>query len=406
VYNPTTLSAVNYNRSLAMSHFTVLVIGDDHEKQLAPFHEFECTGEVDEHVQSIDQTDEAWETYARDTTKKVRAPDGEVYGAYDDRFYRDPTPEESDRIGFGGTGFIGGKDGKPGFSYTSRDWEDGKGYRSKVRDVPVEWEEFNEDTSKEQSFAEFVADYYGYTIANNEDEIDLNGDHKFGYVLMSEAGDVAKVVNRTNPNSHWDWYQVGGRWTGFFKLKEGADGDVGSPSLVSTRRAEAGSADQARKGDIDFEGMRDAAEEKAGQFYDDFADLFDKDTVFLNWDEVRERHVAAGTGIDGAREEFGNHPTMVAIRERAKEKDHSTWGLDPRDSFCNGDRAAVLARARMTAISTFAVVYKGKWYEKGDMGWWGVVSDVKDVKKWEEEFAKLIDDADDDTQFTLVDCHT
>ncbi len=28
-----------------MSHFTVLVVGDNVEEQLAPFHEFECTGE-------------------------------------------------------------------------------------------------------------------------------------------------------------------------------------------------------------------------------------------------------------------------------------------------------------------------------------------------------------------------
>ena len=31
-----------------MSHYTVLVIGDDPEKQLAPFHEFGCTGIDDE----------------------------------------------------------------------------------------------------------------------------------------------------------------------------------------------------------------------------------------------------------------------------------------------------------------------------------------------------------------------
>lgn len=33
-----------------MSHFTVLVIGNDPEKQLQPYHEYECTGIKDEHV--------------------------------------------------------------------------------------------------------------------------------------------------------------------------------------------------------------------------------------------------------------------------------------------------------------------------------------------------------------------
>ena len=33
-----------------MSHFTVLVIGENIDQQLAPFHEFECTGTNDEFV--------------------------------------------------------------------------------------------------------------------------------------------------------------------------------------------------------------------------------------------------------------------------------------------------------------------------------------------------------------------
>lgn len=41
-----------------MSHFAVMVIGADVEKQLQPFHEFECTGFNDEHVQDMDITDE------------------------------------------------------------------------------------------------------------------------------------------------------------------------------------------------------------------------------------------------------------------------------------------------------------------------------------------------------------
>lgn len=47
-----------------MSHFTVMVIGGDVEKQLAPFHEFECTGTDDEHVQDVDVTAELLEQIA------------------------------------------------------------------------------------------------------------------------------------------------------------------------------------------------------------------------------------------------------------------------------------------------------------------------------------------------------
>jgi hypothetical protein len=34
-----------------MSHFTVMVIGDNVDEQMAPYHEFECTGDDNEYVQ-------------------------------------------------------------------------------------------------------------------------------------------------------------------------------------------------------------------------------------------------------------------------------------------------------------------------------------------------------------------
>lgn len=47
----------------------------------------------------------------------------------------------------------------------------------------------------------------------------------------------------------------------------------------------------------------------------------------------------------------------------------------------------------------------GEWYEKGKMGWWGVVQDEKDPNQWYEEFHKLFDALPDDTLVSIVDCH-
>ncbi|WP_410735950.1 hypothetical protein [Citrobacter koseri] len=41
-----------------MSHFTVLVIGNNPEKALAPYHEFECTGINDQYIQEVDISEE------------------------------------------------------------------------------------------------------------------------------------------------------------------------------------------------------------------------------------------------------------------------------------------------------------------------------------------------------------
>ncbi|HFW4796117.1 TPA: hypothetical protein ACIBS5_001433 [Salmonella enterica subsp. diarizonae serovar 60-67:z35:-] len=41
-----------------MSHFNVLVIGNNPEEALAPYHEFECTEVDDQYIREIDITEE------------------------------------------------------------------------------------------------------------------------------------------------------------------------------------------------------------------------------------------------------------------------------------------------------------------------------------------------------------
>lgn len=77
-----------------MSHFDVLVIGEDVEKQLAPFHEFECTGVNDEFVQNIDITDKVRDDFSKYTISMIKMPDGSMLRNWDDIFYREPTEEE------------------------------------------------------------------------------------------------------------------------------------------------------------------------------------------------------------------------------------------------------------------------------------------------------------------------
>ncbi len=55
-----------------MSHFSVLVIGDDPETQLAPFHEFECTGVDDQYIHDIDITDRLRASYAKACERRLK----------------------------------------------------------------------------------------------------------------------------------------------------------------------------------------------------------------------------------------------------------------------------------------------------------------------------------------------
>lgn len=47
----------------------------------------------------------------------------------------------------------------------------------------------------------------------------------------------------------------------------------------------------------------------------------------------------------------------------------------------------------------------GRWFERGKMGWWAIVSDEKEHDNWDLEFKNFLKTLDDDTLVTVVDCH-
>lgn len=174
-----------------------------------------------------------------------------------------------------------------------------------------------------------------------------------------------------NPNSKWDYYQIGGRWAGYFKLKNGAGGMVGTKSWCNKgKEIPSGRVDQAKKGDIDFDCMRAENFEKYSRMYDEFEAL------------------------------------MKTNPQEAKNNAYWKFGIqnqDDKDNFVPETREKYLKRH--SNPSTFAVIKDGKWYEKGQMGWWAMVSNEKDAEKWDEEFEKLLADLPDDALLTVVDCH-
>ena len=128
------------------------------------------------------------------------------------------------------------------------------------------------------------------------------------YYESEQIGSNGEIFSTYNPKSKWDWFVLGGRWSGMIKLKEGADGCIGRGSLVMQNKA---GIDQAKKGDID------------------------------NLDE----------------------------------------------------------------LAKFAILKDGEWFERGKMGWWGVVHNEKDEQIWVSELNKLIQGLSDDTLISIFDCH-
>lgn len=281
-----------------MSHFTVLVVGENPEAQLLPYHEFECTGENNEYVQEIDKTEEATANY--------------------------------------------------------------------------------ETSEKDMPLSDFIVDYYGYKKVFKESDIDIEGEHKYGYVLCAIDGSVIKAIDRTNPNKKWDWYTLGGRWSNHLLLKNGTH------------------ADYSLKRDIDFKGMRDANEISELSDYDFIQSKIAGMPIPESWESVRSRI----SDIDNARS-FYNEQALVKRCNESDIRDKIGFFGDINKYLVSREDFA--KRARNSAVSTFALIMNGKWYEKGHMGWFAIVSDEK--SDWDEEFNKLIDSISDDTLLSVYDCH-
>lgn len=378
-----------------MSHFTVLVIGNDVEKQLQPFHEFECTGTDDEYVQEIDKTDEDRAEFVEATRNMIRLADGTLVAACDDVCYRDPTEEETKTIGS-----LAGTGASKGLSWHSKDWGDGLGYRTKVRFTPEGAEKVE---VPHDSFADYLkySHHYGFIVPFGE-QPDLADKHKYGYALLGADGDVVKVIHRTNPNRKWDWWAVGGRWAGLLKLKSvNATHGRGRPRVMGSRFADGEDrCDQAMKKDIDWEGMRDQAAAKASAKWEKVRAIIDPHIEeFVSWPAMREKFPGQ---IDAARKSFREQPLQMALME-ARKSDDDLFMIDVDEFIVPKD--VYVQRARDAAGVTFAVLKDGQWYERGEMGWWGIVTDEKARDDWNGEFQKLIDGLPDDTLLTVVDCH-
>jgi hypothetical protein len=218
----------------------------------------------------------------------------------------------------------------------------------------------------------YVGSWHGYKIIEAGDAPNLGGDHKYGYGHRQEYGSL-KVIDRTNPNKKWDWWTVGGRWSGKFLSRNGEK------------------CDTVRVGNIDIAGMQDLAEKRVRE---EHADLLLKcpglTFSWMPWSEVREAHKE---NIDVAREVYHAQPEIEMMKKaRIWECDEFLVPLEKR-----------VEDARKYVCGTFAVLKDNEWIEKGRMGWWACVSDEKE--DWPQIFARVWDSIRDDQWVTMVDCH-
>jgi len=275
-----------------MSHFSVAVFTEEGGKTvkelLAPYQENNMGDCPKEYLEFFDVTDEYLEKYENDGVEMIKTPDGELLYPWDERFR------------------------KPGTF----------GIGTDTHEVPNGYERvFIKHKDRYATFEQFMEDYVGYE--KNEET------GRYGYW--------------ENPNKKWDWWEVGGRWSGLLITKDGKR------------------VDSAKLKDIDWEEMKREGIQNAKKI----------------WQEIQqkdEKERAIAFFIYGIRKD------------------------DTEESYIQ----------RKINFYTFAVITPdGTWYEKGEMGWWGISSETEEeARQWERNyFDRFIKNADPELTITIVDCH-
>lgn len=236
-------------------------------------------------------------------------------------------------------------------------------------DCPEEYLEFQVEVAKDDIPAEVKKlreEHYKDEPNKTDEQVleDWHGGHK------NEDGDWGYI---TNPNSRWDWYQIGGRWKDALKLKEGATpfmtGERSWLSLVGTdedrsqlKVTEVGRADSAFIKDVAFEPTAEEIEKAEN-----------------TWQKHLERTEAKEEGYN-------------SYWEYGIEKD------DTKEKYID----------RVTSFSTYSVLEDGEWMEAGQMGWFGMGASGEAKESWNKSYPEMIKHWQKDKPdyvITIVDCH-
>jgi hypothetical protein len=192
-----------------------------------------------------------------------------------------------------------------------------------------------------------------------------------------EIGPDGEVYSSYNPNSKWDWYEIGGRYAGRLILKEGVEKEEepnfswGWDAKATEEVLKEPRVDTALVGNIDWTKMH-LVQSK----YDD---------AIRFW-EMK---------IEGAKP------------ETEEEKEQLTWDWYKPEFYTERYKNKETFAKSRSSFTMWAIVKDGEWFEKGSMGFWAMSNETDDeALDWEMNmYDRFIKDLPADTRITVVDCH-
>ena len=164
-----------------------------------------------------------------------------------------------------------------------------------------------------------------------------------------DGEDIDEFGNFTttyNPNSKWDWYSIGGRWDNYIKTKHGTT--------------------------CNFAKIKDISFFPDGKTYNDSIRFWE----------------------------------IVVEGENPKDEESIPFTIQAPVYFINRYKTKENYAKQMSRFETFALLYQGTWYERGQMSWFGVDdSTPESLEEYSETFDRIMQEVDPDDYFVIVDCH-
>ena len=179
---------------------------------------------------------------------------------------------------------------------------------------------------------------------------------------------------------------------------------TGRPGVFGNSPEE-GYGDQAYKKDIDFEGMKNDAGEKAREYHKRVMKAFGGvlPVIDIKWKDLIADE--SGTSdIDAKRQTYHNQPGIIKVKAICDFNLQQLGYFFDIEEF-EPDEEKHVQEAKDSAIATYAVLKDGEWIGKGEMGWFGMSSGDMEQSEWNKKVAEMIEALPDDTLLSMYDCH-
>lgn len=212
-------------------------------------------------------------------------------------------------------------------------------------------------------------------------------------------------------NAKWDWYSLGGRWSGYFKCKSNVLPVLGEPGVFENK-PKPGYADCIRKENIDVEGMRQDEKEQHIKYYKSVCDIINSWRVFsrdsfdklpkpISWKTFKKFIDEKTMTLDEARATYNNQGFV----KKLSEKDFWFFNEDPIEDIWSKTENEYVEEKMKGCMVPYAFVINGEWFEKGQTDWWGVTIKENDYDEYCKKFWQIFNSVPDETMIWLYDCH-